>query len=70
MEDQVFKLLMQRFDTLELQNKAQIDLMSDHIEKDNATRIIVERHTTYFGLMSLGLAPLAAYIAGKITGKI
>jgi hypothetical protein len=70
MDPQAFALLMDRFDTIEKQNEKQIELIEDHVKQDNATRIIVERHTTYFGLMSLGLAPLGAYIFGKLSGKI
>jgi hypothetical protein len=66
MDPQTFTLLMARFDTIEAQNKQQLELMSDHITEDSKVHKVVERHTSYFKLLSLGLAPTAAYLATKL----
>jgi tetrahydromethanopterin S-methyltransferase subunit F len=67
--EQVFELLLKRFDTIEAQNNRQLELIEKHVNDDVKTREIVDRHTTYFGLMSVGIAPLAAYIATKMGWK-
>ena len=66
MEDQVFKLLMSRFDTIEEQNKVQLELMSDHIKDSAPVHKTVERHSAYFGVMSLGAAPIIGWLAYKL----
>ena len=53
--EQNFKFLIERFDRIEQQNTDQIKLMQAHIEKDDAVHKIVERHSTYFGIISLGI---------------
>jgi hypothetical protein len=53
--EQNFKFLMARFDNIEQQNGEQLTLLRAHIEKDEAVHKIVERHSTYFGILSLGI---------------
>lgn len=69
MEPQAFALLMARFDTIEAQNEAQLKFIEAHISDDAKTKEIVDRHTTYFSLMSLGSAPLLAYVVHKFGWK-
>jgi hypothetical protein len=68
--DQVFKLIMQRFDTLEEQHKTRFDslesLLKNHVEKDAAYYTTVDRHSTYFAIISLGIAPAVAYFTHKL----
>jgi len=66
MDEQVFDLLMKRFDTLEEQNKAQLTLMTGHIEKDESVHRIVERHSAYFSVVSAGSIPLLGWLAYKL----
>jgi hypothetical protein len=66
MEDQVFKLLMSRFDTLEEQNKAQLEMMADHIKESAPIHKAVERHSAYFGVASFGMAPILGWLAYKL----
>jgi hypothetical protein len=66
MDDQVFDLLMKRFDTLEAQNKTQLDLMQTHIEIDDKAHKILERHSAYFSVMSAGSIPILGWIAYKL----
>jgi hypothetical protein len=70
MDAQAFALLMAELKTIKSQNEKQLDLMIKHVDDDNKVRVIVERHSTYFGLMSLGIAPLAAFVAHKLGWKI
>ena len=53
--EQNFKFLMARFDNIEQQNSEQLTLLRAHIEKDESVHKIVERHSTYFGILSLGI---------------
>ena len=73
-EDQVnpqtWELLMDRFDTLEGQNKEQLDLLRAHITDDAKVHKIVDRHSTYFKAASICLAPVVAFIGQKIGGWI
>jgi hypothetical protein len=66
MDAQAFALLMARFDTIEKQNDDQLKLLSDHIKEDDKAHATVERHSTYFAIMSLGIAPLSAYLGHKL----
>jgi hypothetical protein len=63
---QLFTMLMKRFDTIEKQNDDQLKLLSAHIKEDDRAHEIVERHSTYFAIMSLGIAPLSAYLGHKL----
>jgi len=65
MEPQAFELLMARFDTIEKQNEEQLKLIHTHLKDDADTKTIVDRHSTYFAIMSLGSAPLLAYVGHK-----
>ena len=67
---QTFALLMARFDTLEKQNDEQIKLMGKHIEDDTKVHNVVERHSTYFSILSLGIPTGIAYALNKMGIKI
>ena len=58
MDPQAFQLLMDRFDTIEKQNDAQIHLMTAHKEADETVHKVVAQHATYFKLL--------LYIAGSL----
>jgi len=61
--EQNFSFLMKRFDRIEVQNDEQLKLLRTHIEQDEAVHKIVERHSTYFGILSLGIpVGLAAFM--------
>jgi hypothetical protein len=61
--DQNFKFLMSRFDRIERQNDEQLKLLGKHVEDDELVHKVVERHTTYFGLLTLGIpVGIAAFI--------
>ena len=69
MNDQSFQLLMSRFDTIEKQNDDQLKALRTHVEADDKVHIVVERHSTYFGLLGLGIPAATAYIANKLGFK-
>ena len=66
MDNQVFSLLMARFDTLEAQNNAQIQLIQAHVEADEQVHKVVERHSAYFKLVGLGVPTFLGWIAYKL----
>lgn len=66
MEQQAFELLLARFDTVERQNEEQLRLIQKHVKEDAETKTVVDRHSTYFALLSLGSAPLLTYLAHKL----
>lgn len=66
MDDQVFSLIMARFDTIEEQNAAQLVLLRKHITDDEKIHAIVERHSAYFGLVSAGVPTLLGWIGYKL----
>jgi helix-turn-helix protein len=53
--DQNFKFLMSRFDRIEHQNDEQLTLLRQHIEVDAVVHKVVERHSTYFSVLALGI---------------
>lgn len=63
--DQVFTLLMQRFDKLDAQNKELKELIKAHAEEDAKIHKIVERHSVYFSALLLGLPTALSYLAVK-----
>jgi hypothetical protein len=69
MDPQAFALLMARFDTIEEQNKQQLDLIGKHITDDAKVHKVVERHTTYFKLLGFGIPAATSYIATKLGFK-
>lgn len=57
---------MTELQTIKGQNTRQLELIEAHIKDDEKTRTVVDRHSTYFALLSLGLVPLSAHIANKL----
>ena len=66
---QNFEFLMKRFDRIEVQNDEQLKLLREHIENDVAVHKIVERHSTYFGILSLGIPVGIAAFMSKMGWK-
>lgn len=77
--DKAFQLLMARFDTLESQNAAQLLFMqnehnsflkslADHSVADALVHKVVERHSTYFSVLLLGIPVIGSVLAGKLFG--
>lgn len=66
MEDHVFKMIMQRFDTIELLHREHLERMEKHVESDNEIHAVVERHSTYWKLLSLGIPVVGAALAKKM----
>lgn len=64
-----FEFLMKRFDRIEKQNDDQLKLMKDHTQSFSELTKVVERHSAYFGLAGLGLAPLVGWVAYKLGFK-
>jgi len=69
MNSQSFALLLARFDTIESQNKDQLELLEKHIEKYDKTAKVVERHSTYFSICLLGIPVGFAALANKLGWK-
>ena len=67
-DERTWELLMKRFDTIEEQNREQLELLGDHTEADDRVHGVVERHSAYFGLLSLGLAPLLGVLFHRVIG--
>lgn len=66
MNPEVFELFRDRFDNIEKQNNEQLQLLRKHIEEDNKTHKVVERHTIYFQIFTLGIPVAIAYISKKL----
>jgi hypothetical protein len=54
---QTFILMMARFDTLEKQNKEQLDFLQKHIELDNKVHDVVLKHTSYWNTVKWFVGP-------------
>lgn len=67
--DQNFKFLIDRFDRIEQQNTDQLKLLAKHLEEDSKVHKIVERHSTYFGILSLGIPVGIAAFMNKMGWK-
>jgi cellulase/cellobiase CelA1 len=67
---QTFELLMERFNTIEAQNNEQLRLLGKHIEEDAKVHGVVERHTTYFSFLALGIPAGVTYIINKMGIKL
>ncbi len=67
--DQTFALLMARFDTLEEQNRLQLELMAKHVELDDKVHAVVERHSAYWKLVLMGIPLVGGAIAAKLGWK-
>jgi len=61
-DEQVFTLLMARFDTIEEQNDAQLALLNEHIKVDNAVHAVVVQHSTYWSIMRWSLAAIGGLV--------
>lgn len=66
MEEQVFSLLTDRLIRIEKQNDEQLALMRAHIEKDEKVHRVVDRHSVYFSIFSLGIPALVGYVSKKV----
>lgn len=70
LDSQTFGLLMARFDTIEKQNDKQLELLQDHIKVDDAVHTVVNRHSTYFSILALGIPVGIAGIMNKLGWKV
>lgn len=67
MDSQAFELLMTRFDTIEEQNKQQLDLLAKHVTEDEKVHKVVERHSVYFRALSvIGVPTGLAFLLAKL----
>ena len=66
MDQQAFTLLMAELATIKEQNKQQIDLIHGHIKDDAAVHAVVDRHSTYFKTIGLGVPGILAWITKKL----
>lgn len=77
MNDQTFDLLMvhlkeikeqnvTQIRLLEKQNEQQLALITAHISEDQKVHRVVDRHSIYFSLFSLGVPTVIAYISKKL----
>lgn len=60
--DQVFELLMTRFDTLE-------DLLKTHIKQAEPIHKTVEKHSVYWNLVFLGVPGALGWVWVKLGGN-
>jgi hypothetical protein len=60
------QLLLARLTRIEKQNDEQLDYLRIHIEQDNAVHRVVDRHSVYFSIFSLGIPTGLAYLAKKL----
>lgn len=62
--DDAFKLMMDRFDRVDKDNKEIQDGLTMHIKDDNEVHKVVDKHSTYWGLLiGLGLPLVVGAIA-------
>ena len=66
MDNQTFQLLLTHLEEIKDQNKAQLELMNAHIKDDGKVHKVVERHSVYFSIMSLGIPGIVAYFSKKL----
>jgi hypothetical protein len=67
--DQNFKFLMDRFDRIEKQNDEQLKLLGKHVDDDAKVHAMVERHSTYFSILTLGVPVGIAAFLNKMGWK-
>lgn len=66
MDDQVFELLMKRFDTLEEQGLKTQSLLAKHVDDDEKVHRTVERHAIYWSILLLGIPSTMTYVSKKM----
>jgi len=69
MDKEVFDLFMSRFDSIEATNKQFLDLVGKHVEADNKVHAVVERHSTYWKFLFMGIPLLSGAVATKLGWK-
>lgn len=69
MDDQTFKLFMARFEKIDADNKAQLELLRKHVDDDYKVHQVVQRHATYFKFLFMGLPVLGSAFAVKMGWK-
>jgi len=67
--DQNFQFLMSRLDRIEAQNDQQLKLLGKHVEADDKVHKVVERHSTYFSVLALGIPVGIAAFMNKLGWK-
>lgn len=66
MDNQTFECIMARFDKVDADNKAQLERLSKHVDEDYKVHVVVQRHTTYWKFLSMGVPIMGAAIAKKL----
>lgn len=66
MDQDTFKLFMQRFDHTESLLRTYHDEVVKHVEADHKIHAIVERHATYWKLFTLGIPVVGSALAKKM----
>ncbi len=65
----MFQVFMERFDRIEATHKEYLKEMASHVKADNEVHAVVERHSTYWKLILLGLPVAGSAIAAKMGWK-
>jgi hypothetical protein len=70
MDQQQFEMFMKRFDTIESRSTEQhstlTQLLEGHVILDDKVHTTVERHSTYFKLLFMGIPLVGTAIAKKM----
>lgn len=66
MTDEFLSMLRDRLARIEQQNDTQTQLLRQHVKETDQIRKIVDRHSVYFKIATLGIPILSAYLARKL----
>ena len=69
MDDEIITLIRDRLRRIEEQNDDQLELLRRHIDEDSTAHKLVERHQTYFKILSVFIPAAVTYIATKLGFK-
>jgi hypothetical protein len=69
MQEHEFKLFMSRFDTIESAIKTYHERMQAHVDEDNQIHEVVQRHSTYWKFVFLGVPVVGGWVATKLGWK-
>ena len=68
-DERTWELLMKRFDTIEAQNREQLDLLASHVTDDSKVAKAVAQHGVYFKILGGGAGTVLAILAAKMGWK-
>ena len=69
-DDQVFKLIMERFDRVDYDNTDIKTSLTKHIEEDEKVYKVVEKHTTYWTLILYIIGALFVSVVGTVAASL